>query len=176
MTIKIPLNKGMTALVDDEDSELSRHRWFAILSGNIWYARRNVPQVSGPYKYRIKALHRVVMGVSDPLIKVDHINGDGLDCRRENLRVVSPSENTKNVDGPRSSNKASQYLGVGRMPNGLWRARICNNGKLTEINNIASEAEAREARLRMELLVWGIAPRRKRHFIEVGVSTASRPT
>lgn len=41
-------------------------------------------------------LHRVIMGVTDPALMVDHENGNGLDCRRENMRITDNSGNQKN--------------------------------------------------------------------------------
>ena len=41
-------------------------------------------------------LHRWLMGVNDPRIIVDHANRDRLDCRRNNLRIVTPTQNSAN--------------------------------------------------------------------------------
>lgn len=159
MSIQIPLNNGMVAIISEEDRSLAKHKWFAQKGGNIWYARRNVPQDSGPHRYRIKSLHRIIMGVDDRKICVDHINGNGLDCRRENLRIVSQAENTKNVSRSRSSNKHSPYLGVG-LYHGKWRARIYHEGKLIEIGKYECIEDANQARRNYEKAVWGMSPRR----------------
>jgi hypothetical protein len=165
VTIEIYLpNKNMVALIDDVDAQLAKHRWCAQKADNMFYAKRNVPQERGPFRYRIKALHRIVMGVDDPNIKIDHINGNGLDCRRENLRIVSVSENTRNVERSRKTNQYSDFLGVSKNK-GKWRARINVNGKLIEVNGLCSEQEAISERARLEILHYGISPRRASQVI-----------
>lgn len=55
-------------------------------------------------------LHRFILGVSNPRIQVDHINNDGLDCRRSNLRKCSNAENQMN----RRPTSSSGFKGVSR--------------------------------------------------------------
>lgn len=58
------------------------------------------------------SMHRLVLPPTPPL-QVDHINGDRLDNRKENLRLVTSRENTLNVQGLRSTNSTG-YRGVSR--------------------------------------------------------------
>lgn len=93
--------------------------------------------------------HRLVMGVSDPSKVIDHINGDGLDNRKGNLRIVTSSENTKNRRNSRSKTNG--------LPPGIWAYRgrlavqITENGKKIFVGYFDCEKEARirlnEARL-----------------------------
>ena len=96
---KIKLTQGKFALVDDEDFErVSQYKWLAHknnLSDNIWYAARNIT-VSKNKRKRIY-LHRYIMNVSEIRTPyVDHVNHNGLDNRKENLRLCSMSQNQAN--------------------------------------------------------------------------------
>lgn len=76
------------AIVSGADVALARHRWYLHPGG---YAHRHVaPRGSRSY------LHREVLGLVAPDQHADHINGDRLDCRRENLRPATPSQNMQN--------------------------------------------------------------------------------
>jgi hypothetical protein len=54
------------------------------------YAKTNMPDGSHLY------LHRLIPGLTDPKTKVDHRDGDGLNCRRRNLRIASDAANNMN--------------------------------------------------------------------------------
>lgn len=86
----IPLNRGKFALVDEADfADVSRFTWWCSDNG---YARRALRKDEcGNSDLRI-SLHRHLMRPEDGLV-VDHINSDGLDNRRSNLRVVTQREN-----------------------------------------------------------------------------------
>lgn len=92
MTKMVPLSHGKVALVDDSDWEaVSKFRWGRCGGGlQIYAARsRHKEQLSPQY------MHRFLL--DEPMGgEVDHINGNGLDNRRENLRVVSHGENLLN--------------------------------------------------------------------------------
>src|SRR5262245_1030398 len=107
--VKIPLTRGMVALVDAEDAERVRaYRWCAQLRGKRVYAARS----AGARKALIY-MHRMILNVDGtPGIKrqVDHRNGNGLDNRRANLRLCTPSENR--VNAPASASNTSGVRGV----------------------------------------------------------------
>lgn len=75
---------------------------------------------------------------------IDHINGVITDNRIENLRLVSPQENTKNIS--LSCRNTSGCLGVSRGPSGTWLARIQHEGKSTHIGSYQDKSHAIIAR------------------------------
>jgi len=103
--IEIKLTRGYVAFVDDEDAIQASHTWFATVpnSGKKIYAGRNVV-VNG--KRGTLLLHREIMGTSNVSrkIQVDHEDGDGLNCRRYNLRLGTRQQNSFNR-GPTVVNK-----------------------------------------------------------------------
>lgn len=93
----IALSQSKQAIVDDEDyEELSKYKWHAGKNNKsgIWYAQRTIRLTS---KKCIKIrMHRQLMDY--PYKKeIDHINHNGLDNRRSNLRICSHSQNMKNT-------------------------------------------------------------------------------
>jgi hypothetical protein len=75
-----------TVMVDEADFEwLSKKYWF----DNQGYACT----YSGPGK--IVGMHRLIMGVTDPAVKVDHKHGNRRDYRRTELQILTGSQNYK---------------------------------------------------------------------------------
>ena len=79
-----------------------------------------------------------------PVRQVDHINGDRLDSRIANLRLVTCSQNQHNKPIP--SNNTSGHLGVHSLANGKWAARIFSNGKNVYLGTFARYEDAVHAR------------------------------
>lgn len=117
----IPLTRGEYAKVElaDRDS-VAQFLWKCRITCGKKYAARCVSR-------KTVQMHRYLMGNSSPL-EIDHINGDGLDNRRSNLRFATPSQNKANrkkVDGCRSKYKGVAWYERDK----LWGARICKNGQ-----------------------------------------------
>lgn len=90
---------GLYALVDDEDFDrLNEYRWYGRRSGGKVYAERQyyLGMILGVRKSKSRKMHREIMKVNDRLMQVDHINGNGLDNRKSNLRICTPSQNNHN--------------------------------------------------------------------------------
>ena len=105
---RIALTQNKFALVDDEDyNELIKHRWYANNNGGHSYA---VKSSSGGIQ-----MHRVIMG-APPNKVVDHINGNGLDNRRKNLRICTNAENRRNQK--LSKTNKSGFKGI------YWHKRV----------------------------------------------------
>lgn len=115
---EIILYGGQVALVDDADfRKIACYSWSAT-SGTVIYAQRKNGRKN-------VLLHREIMAAPDNL-QVDHINGNGLDNRRANLRVCTRSQNLWNQR--RRAKNTSGFKGVNK--NGdTWRARIKVNNK-----------------------------------------------
>jgi hypothetical protein len=125
----IPLSKGKHAIIDEEDFELiSQYKWSATEPDHrrSIYARTNVKGVDG--NYYTERMHRLLLGLQKGDGKiVDHVNGNGLDNRKTNLRVSSRSDNAANVAIHRGNK--SGYKGVSfRKDRCLWRTEIRRHG------------------------------------------------
>ena len=100
-------NRGLVALVSDEDYErISQWNWSAVSTQrrNGGYAMRRDNR-SG----KTILMHREVLNAPEG-IEVDHVNGNGLDNRRENLRLVTVQQNRQNRS--RGRNNQTGYKGV----------------------------------------------------------------
>jgi hypothetical protein len=133
---EIPLTRGFFVQVDDEDFErLNTHRWYASITYNRVYASRDTKKDG--VRIREK-MHRIIMNAPSEL-EVDHINGNGLDNRKENLRLVTHRQNHQN----RNTSKSSKYPGVARIPKtGYYRAKIQERGINHDLGNYKSEEVA----------------------------------
>ncbi len=115
MTQRIPLTKGQVALVDDAD-----YRWLAQWDWRFSSAGYALRTIYPHNKRRDIQMHRVIMDAQRGQL-VDHINGNRLDNRRCNLRLVSRSQNQWNRRKNRKG--SSPYKGVSYHRKG-WHARI----------------------------------------------------
>jgi hypothetical protein len=90
----IPLSQNLEAVIDASDAPLVEGRnWHAVENRNVFYARACGPRGTKPR--RMIPLHRLLMSPPDGLL-VDHIDGNGLNCRRSNMRLATVAENTRN--------------------------------------------------------------------------------
>jgi hypothetical protein len=121
-------------LIDDEDwNKVKQYTWHIHYHKNIdnfyvdsFYVDNETP--AKLKKNKTISLHRLVMGVTDPKIFVDHINHETCDCRKENLRICTHAENQMNRR--LNKNNKSGYNGVTEhKKSGKWRVRIAVNNK-----------------------------------------------
>ena len=131
---------GLYAIVDAEDFDrVSELRWHATRGGrdNKYYARAYTP-TGRVY------LHRYILGVFGRGVDVDHVNRNGLDCSRKNLRACTRSQNNKNRH--RISDVTSRYRGV--CFNSVcrkWQAQIASGGRNRYLGIFTDEREAATA-------------------------------
>ncbi len=142
----IPLTHGFEAFVDDSDYDrVSQYKWRAQVD-----RRRNhvyaVRKTHGPHSSRRTLyLHREILGVTDPEVKVDHHNGDTLDNRRVNLRKCVSGENNGN-SRKRRDGLSSKYKGVcWHKRDKKFQASIRVHRRTIYLGMFAEEAQAAQA-------------------------------
>lgn len=141
MSKTIPLSRGLVAVVDDGDYEsLSAHKWSAVPHGYCFYAMRS--EGVRPHR-RTVYMHRAILGAPRG-VQVDHVDGDGLDNRRGNLRAATQSQN--NLNRRIGKNNRSGYKGVLWFPRtGRWQAVIKVNRSRRHLGYFSTPKEAHEA-------------------------------
>jgi hypothetical protein len=139
---KIPLSRGLFALVDDDDFEfLNQWKWYAAAYGKGYtYAVRTLVRPNG--NNGVLKMHRVIMNAPTDMV-VDHKNHDCLDNRKSNLRICSRSQNSMNSCARRGT--ASGLKGVCRAKKGMWTAGIRVQGKMIHLGTFSDKALAAKA-------------------------------
>lgn len=151
---KLQLKYGYVTIVDDEDYEFLMQWKWRVANFNkpnaIKYADRSV-WVNG--KCVKVLLHRLLMQPPKGLV-VDHIDGDGLNNQRANLRICTIAENSCNKRSNRAS--SSKYLGVCFVRKyGMWQSAIEKNGVSIHIGSFKSEMDAALAYDRRAIEIHG---------------------
>ncbi len=131
----IALTKGKFATVETADyKHLMRFRWHAKETRGRFYAATVI-------KGKSVAMHRMLL-TPPPGMVVDHIDGNGLNNCRSNLRLCTPEQNRRNT---RPRRKSSPYLGVSRSGD-KFKVQIKHNGRTHYLGQFESETEAARAR------------------------------
>lgn len=132
-------NRGKyVALVDDEDYEyLNQWRWNVAKYGRWFYAARNIVVKEKQFTIR---MHCVIMN----RMFIDHIDNNGLNNQKSNLRLCTRSENGMNRS--KQLNCSSVFKGVYFYKNrNKWLVRIGINKKGTHVGYFDSEIDAAKA-------------------------------
>lgn len=142
---EIKLTRNKTAIVDDEDFDfLNQFTWQYATRG---CATRTVRYGKREYNKKVCIkMHRLIMGITDLEMKVDHINNNPLDNRKENLRICTQAENSRNQSISRVN--TSGYKGVifdKRPLSKPWVAQIRALGKYRKIGYFITKEEAANA-------------------------------
>lgn len=141
----VNLTQNKIALISDQDWErISRIRWHAARTRKRWEARH-----SGTGKTWV----RMAKFILQTDCEVDHVNGDALDNQRDNLRVVTRSQNNQNRKArPHSSKfKGVHWLKRARR----WQVSLRKNGKKFHLGYFKDEVEAGKAYDRAALIHFG---------------------
>lgn len=146
---EIQLTQGKVTQVDDEDYEyLNQWKWLAHYAHGHNYADRGQWNKVKANMDAIK-MHRVIME-TPPYLDVDHIDGDGLNNQRSNLRNCTRSVNMQN----QKARSPSGYKGV-YYDKGYIRSMIAKNGKLIHLGYFKTEEEAARAYDQKALELYG---------------------
>jgi len=136
---KIELTQGQVALVDDEDFDyVYQWNWYAHKDGNTFYVARAGGRVNG--SMTTITMHRVILGVPSEGFVTDHVDGNGCNNQRSNLRFVTYRQNAQNRS---KMFKTSKYHGVyWNRQAGKWMAKIYMNNKNKHLGYFTSELQA----------------------------------
>jgi hypothetical protein len=132
---EIVLSQNKIAIVDDDDYyRLKQYNWYAVNEHGYWYGQAFIST-------KQVFMHRFIMNTPAHL-KTDHKNNDGLDNRKENLRICTAAQNTHNQIR-QSRNKSSKFKGVyWYSPRNRWRAIIRVGMKRYYLGNFKDEKTA----------------------------------
>lgn len=153
---EIKLTRGYVAFVDDEDYyTVSMYKWRALTGRKRSNGSTPVYATRGSNN----SMHRFIMNAKPGQV-IDHINGNGLDNRRCNLRYCTQSENNRNQCKPlvnkNGGRVSSRYNGVVWHSNICkWQAKIKCNGIETIIGNFDSAINAATAYNIWAVMIFG---------------------
>lgn len=129
---------GHVVLVSTEDAWLLKeYAWCKTThaGGRTSYAQSRAARIAG-----VTLLHKAIF----PNVMVDHVNGHGMDNRRENLRPVTQTQN--NANSRKRNDTSSAYKGVcWKYDKRKWKAYIFADGRQRHIGYFANEADAARA-------------------------------
>ena len=140
----IPLTQGKDAIVDNSDyEELSKYKW--CLHGGCYAARG----YHSNGKLIIEKMHQRILGTAPPGYEIDHINGNTLDNRKENLRFVTHQQNVFNSNRKTPKNPGTTHSGykgvLWRNDRKKWRVSITCDGIRHYIGLYENKHEAARA-------------------------------
>lgn len=149
---EIKLTKGQVALVDDDIyDELNSHNWFAVKHGNNYYACRRLWNGGHPICI---SMHRVVMGIADKSIHIDHKDCNSTNNQRFNLRICTRFENQANAKA--GVNQSSKYKGVTWYKRGnKWHCKIQYHNQRIHLGYFNNEDDAGRAYDKKALELFG---------------------
>jgi hypothetical protein len=149
MTVEIPLTQGLVALIDEADAAMALARkWYAGRSGRTFYAQRTDLAADGS-RLTVR-LHTFLTGWR----YVDHINGNGLDNRRANLREAEHRQNLMNQRRPRHNTSGFKGVTLNKRT-GKWEAQILPQGRHIRLGSFEDPEEAARAYDAAALLHFG---------------------
>jgi len=141
---EILLDNGMKAVIDDDDYEkISSRKWYARKGGSTYYAYTIFTKYKNGKRCKSgEAMHREILNLAHADGNVcDHINGNGLDNRKQNLRKTNASINGLNCKNYK--NNTSGFRGV-NWNKGIrkWTSYIRINGEKKYLGSFTDKQEA----------------------------------
>lgn len=148
----VPLTKGYEAIIDAADVDcVSKYSWCCSIHTGKPYARRSMRRDNGSKSGVF--IHQELIGSTSGL-DIDHINGNGLDNRRSNLRLATRSQNMMNRK--KQANNTSGHRGVSwQKQKRKWRAIIWASGCKTYLGDFKDIEEAHAAYVSASLRLHG---------------------
>jgi hypothetical protein len=137
---EISLNKGFTTQVDDEDYKyLNQFKWRVAIYNHTSYARRTL-WIKGENRSISLHMHRVILNV--PIgMQVDHIDHNGLNNQKSNIRICTETQNHRN------KKPNGKYRGISWVPKlKKWRAYIFINNRQIWVGAFIDDISAAKAR------------------------------
>ena len=133
---EVALTQGKVAIIDVEDIPVvAPYKWHAVEgTKNVWYARHS------PAKKPALHMHRLIFGELPSDAQVDHIDQNGLNNRRSNLRLANAT--VQKLNQTTRKDNTSGCNGVHIRPNGKWQARISVQGKRVSLGHFATYQDA----------------------------------
>lgn len=143
---EIKLTKGFIKLVDDKDFDyLNQWKWCVLIvkGSKTFYAKRGL-YIKETQETGVILMHREILRLSNSQTKADHIDHNGLNNQRGNLRIATHSQNVANASSRKNS--SSKYLGVywDKIRN-KWAVEITKNYKKRYLGHFKTENEAATA-------------------------------
>lgn len=140
---KIKLRIGKFAFVDNEDfEELNKYKWHVRKGRYTYYAVRTVPVKGRLVSY---IMHREIIKTPKGML-TDHIDGNGLNNQRKNLRIATRTENQRNRT--LQKNNTSGICGVSWDKHyQKWNATIKVNRRTIPLGRFKNKKEAQKVRI-----------------------------
>lgn len=157
---EIILKGGLVAQIDASDAELlGRHSWYVLDNGALKYARARVGD-------RQILMHRMILPDAPADMDIDHIDGDGLNNRRTNLRIVTRAENLWNRHNGVDQDGVSFNAAKNK-----WRVHIGHRGKRVDGGFYPDEATALCARAFLASRLRGSEPPPEFDYLQLSPSS-----
>lgn len=131
----------------EDMEEVQSKKWITVPSHKRLYVRSTI-------KYGNVLLHRMILGKLQAGFFADHLNGNTLDNRRRNLRIVNRYQNGWNMK-LRDDNTTGAKQVTWHPKKKKWQARISAGGKRISLGYFTTKEEAVDARMRAEKRLHG---------------------
>lgn len=154
--ICIPLTQDKYAIIDIDDLDIvSKYKWCAGAAGRqkskVYAISRHVKPDGRVFTVR---MHRIILGVTQSDIFVDHIDGNTLNNTRSNLRPCTPRQNALNSKAPCTNTSGFKGAFLSKQ-SGRWYSRITDNGKRINLGTFATAEDAHLAYCKAAASLYG---------------------
>ncbi len=141
----ISLTKEQFAIVDDSDYvKLNEVKWCSQWSADTqsFYAKRGIWDTTTK-KVKTVLMHRLILGITDKSVFVDHVDHNTLNNVRSNLIATTCRSNNANKTGKTTGKYSSKHVGVSfNIKRGKWVAQFGGTGWNKHLGYFESEMEA----------------------------------